>query len=356
MLIQPRTFNLRKTLTVLAVLSVALYFYYQRPPPLQFWKISGAKWSSYSVKFTDNRLTKIDVQELERSISAKLDGINQQMSTYITDSEINRFNQSDSLLPQPVSPELAEVARTAMYICDQTGGAFNPTLDHLINVWGFGPMGPQKEPTEQEISEALALVGCNIIDVLQDNQLQKSVAAARLNLNAIAEGWAVDEVARILEGKGITNYFVEIGGEVYSRGKSEKMRPWRVGIDRPVDDAIPGELYDLVVELDGRGLATSGNYRNFVMNEEGRKVSHILDPRTGRPASSRTASVSVIAPDCATADALATALFVMGTEEGSAWMDGQTNIAAAFMEFSDDGSLVTTFSGGFEKFLLPKAK
>jgi FAD:protein FMN transferase len=349
----PRPVKLYKSLSILAVLGVAIFFYTQRrPAEFHYWNITGAAWSPYSVKLIDHRFSESHVTALQSEIDVFLDSVNRQMSTYIPDSEISQFNHYRDTTEYSVSPAFAEVTRRAIEICRQTGGAFNPTLDRLINIWGFGHQGPRREPTEEELSTALALVGCDNIEVLPGHALRKTNPDVTLNVNAIVEGWAVDQVALLLEQKGVTNYFVEIGGEVRASGFSEKLRPWRVGIDRPVEGAMPGEQFDIIVEVDHRGLATSGNYRNFMVNENGHKVSHILDPRRGRPAESPLASVSVIAPDCATADAMATALFVMGTEEGLSFVESQTGIDAAFIEYATNGTYQTTFSRGFTNWLV----
>ncbi|HMO49645.1 MAG TPA: FAD:protein FMN transferase [Kiritimatiellia bacterium] len=353
MIIQPRPFNLRKTLTALAVIGVAFYFYYQRPPPLQFWRMSGATMgTTYSIKVLDQRLTQVDVQRLKQEIDAHLAEINRQMSTYLPDSEISRFNQHQDTTPFSVSPGFAGVMRLAVEVCRDTDGAFNPGLDPLINAWGFGPSGPGATPDEAILERALALAGCDAVSVTPDGALVKQHPRSTANLNAIAKGWGVDEVARLIEKAGVTNYFVEIGGEVFARGISEKIRPWRVGIDRPADGALPGEAYDLVVALDGVALATSGNYRNFFTTDDGINVAHILDPRTGRPVLSSTASVSVIAPTCMLADALATAFFVMGSDEGLAWVERHEGVEAAFTEYGADGELVTRLSPGFSSFVV----
>jgi len=349
----PRPIKLYKSLSILAVLGIAFFFYTkQRPPEFHYWNIIGAAWSPYSVKMIDHRFSDSQVALLESEIDAFLDGVNRQMSTYIPDSEISQFNQYRDTAEHTVSPAFAEVTARAIEICHQTGGAFNPTLDRLINIWGFGHEGPRREPTEEELTNALALVGCDNIEVRPGYALRKINPDVTLNVNALVEGWAVDQVALLLEQKGVTNYFVEIGGEVRARGFSDKKRPWRIGIDRPVEGAMPGEQFDIIVAVDNRGLATSGNYRNFMVNENGHKVSHILDPRSGRPAESRLASVSVIAPDCATADAMATALFVMGAEEGLSFVESQTGIDAAFIEYATNGTYQTTFSRGFTNWLV----
>lgn len=197
-IIQPRPFNPRKTLTVLAVLAVAIYFYYQRDPPFRFWKISGASWSAYSVKFLDQHMPNEAVGELKVEIDRKLDEINHQMSTYIPDSEINLFNQLQDTEPHVASTGFAFLVQHALDLCRETGGAFNPTLDHLINLWGFGPNGPQNQPPVNEIDTALSYVGCDKIETLSEHRIRKVIPQAMLNLNAIAEGWAVDEVARYI--------------------------------------------------------------------------------------------------------------------------------------------------------------
>lgn len=354
MIIQPRPFNPRKTITVLAVLLVATYFYYQRPPPLRLWKMSGPTMgTSYAIKLLDNRMSMPEVEQLKQDIDALLAEVNRQMSTYLPDSEINAFNAFASTDPFSVSPGFAEVAHQARMICVDTGGAFDPTVNRLIELWGFGPQGPQKSPDEADIEQGLARSGCDQF-MVDRGTIRKRHPEVALNLNAIAKGWGVDEVASLLETRSITNYFIEIGGEVVARGQSEKVRSWRVGIDRPVEGAAPGEAYDLVVELDGLALATSGSYRNFVVNENGEKIAHILDPRTGRPATTRTVSVSVIARDCATADAAATALFVMGAEDGLSWVNARPEIEAVFMDYGQNGDLQTRFSDGFKNHLVKR--
>ncbi len=356
-IIQPRPFNPRKTITVLSVLLVALYFYYQRPPAWQLWRLTGSTMgTTYSVKVLENHLGQPGVELLKKEIDERLVEVNREMSTYLPDSEISLFNGHESIEPFPVSPGFAEVAGRAIDLCSSTGRAFDPTLDRLINLWGFGPQGPRETPGADDIARALELTGCHqvrIHEAGQQHHLVKAHAGVTLNLNAIAKGWGVDEVARLIESKGITNYFVEIGGEVYAKGMSEKMRPWRVGIDRPVEGSHPGEAFDLIVELNGAGLATSGNYRNMLDTPQG-KIAHILDPRMGQPATTSLASVSVIALDCATADALATGLFVMGAEAGLAWLTNHPAYEAIFIEHGTDGTLVTRSTPGMSRYLVAK--
>jgi len=332
MLIQPRRFNLRKTLTVSIVLLAAFYYAHWRDSRPSLWDLRGETMgTTYSIKIFDRKLNKKSAEALKAEIDQLLVEVNRQMSTYIPDSEISRFNRLASTEPFAISPGFAATFRLAAEICQATGGAFNPTLDTLINAWGFGPEGAGRQPDETEIARALSLVSCDMVKIDAEGRLAKSQPEATLNLNAIAKGWGVDEVARLIESHGITNLFVEIGGEVFARGISEKMRTWRIGIDRPVDGALPGESYDLIVSVDARGVATSGNYRNFFEDESGQRYAHILDPRTGRPSSTSLASITVIATNCATAD---------------------PDVEAAFIEYAPDGSLKTSFSEGFEQYLI----
>ena len=353
MIIQPRRFNPRKTLTVSIVLLVAFYYAHWRDSRPSLWELRGKTMgTTYSIKIFDRSLSKGKAMELQSDIDTLLLEVNRQMSTYVADSEINQFNQHTSMDPFPVSSGFSETFALARSLCEATGGAFNPTLDKLINAWGFGPEGAGKQPTEEQISNALAVVSCEVISLDDQRRLVKHNPDATLNLNAIAKGWGVDEVARLIESRGITNLFVEIGGEIVARGISDKLRPWRVGVDRPVDDALPGEQYDLIVSIDRKGMATSGNYRNYFIDESGQRYAHILDPRNGRPSSTSLASITVIATNCATADALATGLFVMGTEAGLAWVNARDDIHAAFIDHAPDGSLKTSFSKGFEAYVV----
>lgn len=355
MIIQPRPFNVRKTITVSVVLLIAFYYAYWRDSRPSLWDLRGETMgTTYSVKFFDRSVTKRDATALKDEIDRLLLDINRQMSTYIPDSEISRFNQHASTEPFPVSPGFVETYRLAVALCQATGGAFNPTLDALINAWGFGPEGAGRQPGDEEIAYALSLAACDMVRVDSDGRLVKTQPEATLNVNAIAKGWGVDEVAKLISSKGITNLFVEIGGEVYARGISEKLRPWRVGIDRPVDGALPGEAYDMIVSVDGRGIATSGNYRNYFEDASGQRFAHILDPRNGRPSSTSLASITVIATNCATADALATGLFVLGTEAGLAWLEQHPDVEAAFIEYAPDGTLKTFLSDGFESYVVKK--
>ena len=255
----------------------------------------------------------LDLVALKQHVDRTLATIDQQMSTYLPDSEVSRFNQSAGDDWFAVSPQTARVVAAGLEVSRSTHGAFDVTVGPLVNLWGFGPTGrPGVEPTREAIAECRDRVGYRRFEVRREPPaLRKRRADLFVDLSAIAKGFAVDEVAKLLDQHGIRAYMVEIGGEVRTRGRKPDGSRWRIGIERPVPERR--EL-QCVVELDDRTLATSGDYRNF-FEQRGHHYSHEIDPRTGRPVEHALVSVSVLAGDCMTADAWATALMVLGPDE-----------------------------------------
>ncbi len=253
-----------------------------------------------------------DLPALQQEIDSRLEAISRQMSTYLPDSEISRFNGYEGRDWFPVSAEFARVVAAGLEVSRSTQGAFDVTVGPLVDLWGFGPAGrPDDVPADEAIAACRARVGYERLEVrTEPPALRKLRPDLDIDLSAIAKGFAVDEVARIVEQHGIRAYMVEIGGEVRTRGRKPDGGSWRIGIERPV--ATAREI-QWVVELDDRSLATSGDYRNF-FEQQGRRYSHEIDPRTGRPVEHGLVSVSVLAGDCVTADAWATALIVLGPE------------------------------------------
>ena len=258
-----------------------------------------------------------DTNHVRRLVNQKLDEINRQMSTYDPESEISRFNQSESNEWFPVSDETAFVVAFALEIGARTEGAFDPTIGPVVNVWGFGP-GQQKEvvPSEQAILKALARIGYQKLEVRKDPPaLRKSNPGIYLDLSAIAKGYAVDQVTELLKAQGFGGTLVEIGGEVRTTGSKPDLSPWRIAIEKSEHSPQP---FQQVLELSDAALATSGDYYNFFV-KDGIRYSHSIDPQTGRPVHHALAVVSVQADTCMEADALATALLVMGTDRGYDW-------------------------------------
>jgi FAD:protein FMN transferase len=252
---------------------------------------------------------------LARAIDAALEDVNRKMSNYLPDSEISRFNQAAPDVPVQVSTETFDVVREAVRVSEATGGAFDVTVAPLVRLWGFGAGAsvPSEPPSASEIERARSLVGSGNI-LLDDDKiaLTKRIAGLECDLSGIAKGYAVDRVALALEERDHWNYMVEVGGEVRTRGKNASDEAWRIGIEKPVSGARDIER---IVPLSGLSMATSGDYRNFE-EIEGKRYSHLIDPRTGRPADNRLASVSVVEETCMRADALASGLFVLGPERG----------------------------------------
>ena len=256
----------------------------------------------------------LDTDALQSNVDRLLERINDQMSTWRPDSELSRFNKSRDTDWFPVSDETAHVVATAAAVSELSGGAFDVTVGPVVNLWGFGPeRGDAEPPSDRTIETALERVGYRRIEVMSSpSALRKQKPGVYVDLSAIAKGFAVDEVARLLDERQIRSYLVEIGGELRARGSKPDGSPWKVAIEQP----LHGERsIQAVVALRDSAIATSGDYRNYV-EKGGKRYSHTINPRTGRPITHGLASVSIIASSAMRADALATAIMVMGPEEG----------------------------------------
>ncbi len=256
------------------------------------------------------------VSGLKEKIDNRLQAINKSMSTYIKDSEVSRFNKSRRVgEPFYVSDDLWRVITVGKTLYRLTEGAWDGTVNPLVNLWGFGAEEKKKPfPAKHEIDNLLTDIGFDKIEVSEKPYLVKRRASVSLDFGSIAKGYAVDEVSRLIHKSGIEQYLVEIGGEVSASGYRADGNPWRVGINVPRVDAHLNQVYR-VVELHQGALATSGNYRNYFI-KNGIRYSHILDPRTGYPVNNNVVSASVVAETCVFADGLATALMVLGPEKG----------------------------------------
>ncbi|MBC8206159.1 MAG: FAD:protein FMN transferase [Kiritimatiellaeota bacterium] len=299
--------------------------------------------TSYSITIAD-RPRPAELADIKASIEKRLAEVDAQMSTWNPDSEISKFNDFKRLPALrelegenfSVSPEFAAVVRRALKIAAATDGAFDPTVKPLVDHWGFGAQA-DAEP----VAELMKAVGWQKVRV-ENNALLKANPDVQLDLSAIAKGYGVDAVAEVIRSSGFTNFLVEIGGEVVTSGTKENDEPWRIGIENPQPD---GEIFQ-ALELSGGGMATSGDYRNFRLREDGTRYSHIIDPATGMPAESDVASVSVMASACMDADAVATALFVMGSEKGFQWVETHPEFEALFILHSNQ-TFTTRATSGF---------
>lgn len=273
--------------------------------------------TTYTVKVCGDKLPAVNT--LKTQIHQTLGDVNRRMSTYIEDSEISRFNAYDGTDWFNVSQETALVVAKALEVSRRTGGAFDPTVGPLVRLWSFGPGHHELEhrkinqkPSDAEIDVALAKIGYEKLAVRRDPPaLRKTEPHVELDLSGIAKGYAVDQVAELLDRLGIKNYMVEVGGEVRTQGVNSEGHPWRIAIEKP---DTGGRSIQQVIELRDGAMATSGDYRNY-FEVDGIRYSHLLDPTTGRPIRHRLASVSVRRPTCMEADALATGMIVLGPEK-----------------------------------------
>jgi FAD:protein FMN transferase len=279
-------------------------------PPIH---LEGATMgTTYTIRYVAEHDTP-SPNDIHRLIDEELDRVSQQMSTYIPDSEICTFNRSESTDWFVVSSETAQVVELAHQISVASSGAFDVTVAPLVDLWGFGPSQDNNRiPADLDIEATKATVGYGSLDVRLDPPgLRKRQSKLSIDLSAIAKGHGVDRVGSVLSRQRIKHYFVEIGGEIAARGVRPDGEPWQVGIEAPIE----GRAIQTVVGLSDAAIATSGDYRNY-FEHDGQRYSHTINPTTGRPVTHALASASVIAENCALADAIATCMMVLGPEEG----------------------------------------
>ena len=286
-------------------------------------------------------------KDLKADIEASLQKVDASLSMFNPQSTISRFNRGET---DEADEMLGEVLSLSFSVNKATGGAFDPTVAPLVNAWGFGFKNGQL-PDSTQVDSLLALIGLSSIH-LQDGKLTKDNPLSILDFSAIAKGYGVDKAAQVLRDNGIRNFMVEIGGEVVTEGVNEKGQPWRIGINKPDDDSTSTntELQD-IISLSGKAIATSGNYRNFYINN-GRKIAHTINPRTGYPAQQDILSSTVMAPTCAEADAFATAFMVLGMEEARKVLQEQPQLEAYFIYSDEQGNYQTWYTEGFASFII----
>ena len=266
------------------------------------------------------------------------------MSAYNKESQLTKINNNDTSII--VDRFFKEIFDNSLHLYNISGKAFDPTVSPLVSLWGFGKHKDMRRPSQNEIDSVLDFVGLDKVTI-QNGRVIKSDPRITLIFNANAQGYSVDEVARWFDSLGYTDYLVEIGGEVFAKGVNASVQPWRVGIDRPIDGSTEEDrVIQAVVSLSGKSLCTSGNYRNFFV-ENGVKYTHELDPVTGYPKRDSLLSVAVIAPDAVNADGLATTVMVLGLDKGFRLLDSLPDTEGYFIYATQDGSFATTQTSGF---------
>ncbi|MBS8269701.1 FAD:protein FMN transferase [Halomonas litopenaei] len=267
----------------------------------------------YQITLADP-LTREQVEEIEQGVLDEMHAVDASMSTWREDSELSAFNQSPLGQWQPISDEFMEVLAISQSVNQQSHGAFDVTVGSLVNLWSFGPEArPREIPEENVLEQRLSQVGMDALEIDTAEAQARRLRDVYIDLSGVAKGFATDEVAAYLDRQGIANYLVNLGGEVKVKGRRDGGKGlWRIGIEVPENGAPKAQH---VVGLDDVSVATSGDYRHY-FEADGKRYSHTIDPRTGRPITHRLASVTVVHPSNAWADAWATALSVMGEEEG----------------------------------------
>ncbi len=275
-------------------------------------------------------------EDLKAGIEEELKRFDASLSPFNDSSVISRVNRNEDIVADTL---FGNVFNRSIQISEETGGAFDITIAPLANAWGFG-FKKGAWPDQHIVDSLLELTGYGKI-ALQDGKVIKKDPRIMISCSAIAKGYAVDVLAQFLQRKGIKNYMVDIGGELTLKGVNPRNEQWRIGINKPVDDSLSvNRELQLVLQLSDRALATSGNYRNYYY-KEGKKYAHTIDPRTGYPVQHTLLSATVVAQDCMTADALATAFMVMGQTEAEAYTKAHPEIGACFIYTDENGTLKT---------------
>jgi thiamine biosynthesis lipoprotein len=288
----------------------------------------GTSWSA-QLLFEPGSGTMPDVQRL---LQQELDEVDAQMSHWKPDSLLSRYNRAPADSWHALPPQFFEVMAYALRMHEDTGGAFDPAAGAFVNLWGFGAAGRYDAagfyaPTAEVLAAVLARIGAARPVLDRENQRLLQPGGALLDLSSVAKGYAVDRLALCLERHGVRHYLVEAGGELRGAGMKLDAQPWWVELEG-VPDAASG-THQAAVALHGLAVATSGDYRQY-FHHAGRRASHTLDPRTGSSIANGVASVTVVAPTCMAADALSTALTVMGSDAGLAFADAR-GLAARFL-------------------------
>lgn len=288
-------------------------------------------------------------RNLKNEIEAELKKVDNSLSPFNPNSIITRVNHNEET---ELDSFFIHVFQMAKKISEETNGAFDITVAPLVNAWGFG----FKESTGVDsltVDSLQQITGYRKV-TLQDNKIIKTDPRIMLDCSAIAKGAGVDAVARLLENKGIRNYMVDIGGEVVVRGKNPKMNTWQIGINKPVDDSLSvNQELQTILAISDAGMATSGNYRNFYY-KGGKKYAHTIDPRSGYPVQHSILSATVIAKDCASADAYATAFMVIGLDSAKAFCEAHPELDAYFICAGKEDRFETYFTEGMEKYIVRK--
>ena len=312
---------------------------HNRPAPYQ--RDSGLIFGTvYNITYQHDSTLKADIEaELRR-----FDG---SLSPFNDTSVITRVNRGEEVAADSL---FRNVFRRSMQISAETDGAFDITVAPLVNAWGFGFRKGQF-PDSAAVDSLRRLVGYTKVSLTAEGRVVKANPRMMLDCSAVAKGYAVDIVAQLLRRRGVENFMVDIGGEVVTGGRNPQGGLWRIGVNKPVDDSLStNQELQTVLHVSGTGIATSGNYRNYYYHE-GRKYAHTIDPKTGYPALHHLLSATLVAGDCMSADAYATACMVMGLERATRFVEARPDLDALFIYADSAGHYRTYMTRGMERYL-----
>ncbi len=309
---------------------------------VQYYKISGyAQGTTYSIIYKGEKDYRLEIDSILKAFDMSL-------STYVDNSIISRINKNDSSVR--TDSLFNKFFNTSYDVWKKTNGDFDITVAPIVNVWGFGFTERSNNISRKTIDSLLQYVGMEKVR-LAKGKVIKSDPTIMLDGNAIAQGYSVDVVSGFLEKNGISNYMVEIGGELKASGVNAKLQAWKIGIDKPLDDslAINREL-KAILQIKNKALATSGNYRAFY-NKDGRKYSHTINPHTGYPVNHSLLSATVLSNECILADAYATAFMVMGYEKSIEFVKNNPDINIYLIADNGNNTYKTYLSEGMKQYL-----
>ena len=299
-----------------------------------------AMGSTYTIRLVPQRGIRVEPQQIKTNIDSLLDVLNQQMSTYVMNSEISLFNRMPVNSAILISEDFRTVVQRSIHWSNLTDGAFDISAMPIVTTWKTGKADREDlnvwmPPTDLEVTIAKSKIGYQKIKFVSKS-LIKTYKDQQLDVNAIAKGWGVDKLFFYIQSLGYNNFMVEIGGEVRISGKNNRGRSWQIGIDLPEPNLQPGEKIYAVIPIQDKAMATSGNYRDFYVYNS-KKYSHIINPITAMAVESNIASVTVLAENCMDADALATALNIMSLDEGLELVESLKDVEALWIINKENG-------------------
>lgn len=316
---------------ILLILGTVIIIRHQRSVPYQ--KDTGFVFGTvYHISYQYD-------SDLKNEIEAELSKVDNSLSPFNNNSIITKVNRNENVV---LNDMFTDVFNLADSVSKETGGAFDITVAPLVNVWGFG-FKKGLLPTAHTVDSLRQIVGFQKVKIV-GHHIKKSDPRVMLDCSAIAKGYGCDVVANFLKGKGITNFMIEIGGEIVTNGINSKRLPWKIGVTKPADDSLNMNMeLQTVINVTDKAMATSGNYRNFYY-KGGKKYAHTIDPKTGYPVQHNILSATVLASNCATADAYATSFMVLGLKRSQAILNRHPELMAYFIYSDKKGKNAVWFT------------